>query len=70
MNLEFKKEIPNCVGQYLIHWKSGEFEVISVYFLPKRFRYGVEWDEGLFYGIRHISSLNLDMAHGIAKLPD
>lgn len=70
MKLTFKKEYPDCAGQYLIHWKRGEFEVISVYFQHKRYEFGVEWEAGLFYERRHISRLNLDMMHGIAKLSD
>lgn len=68
MNLEFKKQHPTCEGHYLIHWKSGEFEAIRVYYRPKEFAHGVEWEGGFFYGRRHVSRINLDMMHGIAKL--
>ena len=71
--LTFTKTLPNSSGQYLIKWRSrdGFYEVITVYFRPKEFRYGVEWDEGFFistWNNKHVSHINLDMVEGIAKL--
>ena len=73
MNLDFKKEIPSLEGQYLIHWKSGRYEAITVRFQPPYDDCGIKMSGGL--GVsdwrgRHVSNIALDMAHGIAKLTE
>ena len=69
--LTFTKELPNCEGQFLIKWNKGDYELINVYFLPKRNMGGLDFNEGFFissWGRKHVSKINLDMVEGIAKL--
>jgi len=69
--LTFTKDLPACEGEYLIKWKYKGHEVIHIYFRPKVFSYGVEWDEGFFistWNNKHVSHINLDILEGIAKL--
>lgn len=36
------------VGQYIIRWKDGSFELITVFDRPARFLYGIHWNADLF----------------------
>lgn len=68
--LIFTKDLPDSEGQFIINWLRGGYQLITVYFRPKEWRYGVEWEEGYFMlgNDKHVSHINLDMVEGIAKL--